>query len=1025
MGEKGAFTDPVTWEEHFQGLREAVAETIKSEPGSPVAVQLLGLVRELVRIFPDLMETEDTRQDFLAPSFGEFFSFILRRPVPWEWETMTAKLIRETTPERGTEEDDSVVLEWQGVRPANAVETAAFSALSKGLAWFITTGLRGPVLFHRLQALSPFPEGPPPTTPGVKVSWGFQDLDIAENIAKGLGLPRADLVAAMTHGPILPWGVTLGGGPLSAPKAFPFDDDLTHLLKMDAGAWSDLRFHGEIRGRAWESFFSVTCRGLEVDRDQKTACFIVDITPAWGVREWEEAVDLETMTVRDAHREEALAMRTAALEWTREDWTTWADSVSSSLTEAMERLGGMGAKLQAKMVVSGTSTASLTIGGEAVGMVGEPEAVVIEPPAAELVLTGLTPAVVVSPLGVEEVEPTLATYVAGEGFLSVRGGQQLKFLHKPAPDPAKVKTLEEEWEARLKEGVAIQEATGETPDWIEENRRRGAGNPWKLKESEKQRIREELGRSPHGVAEFAGGSEPRWVRIYEDQKGKRWEFYLGGQWRFLNERRRQAVAKVLEEEEERLVQTGKTLEAQSAGALFPPLDEIGRNQRSLERVQAKREALTSWGRAIKVLAFLRKQASAQRQGTVEVDADTFKLWIWGTEEAPDNWLSTVRETLGMLLDISATIVGVTQGAGASLVQWEYRAKDAPERGQDAAKSARGSNIVFFVTLNPILLGGLLLLESTPRTLAHGRETSTFDTSEKNRRKKEKEIEKTGDRLAYSPELHLDHFLEVLGEPPEVQKLGQTLADHITAAGSAISRKWTSKPKGGKNPDGSMERHYTRRFCDLIPEGTVFHGALGNFGQSPEGGWRMAGRHNDLRRTNYSLLEFMDIEVPTGGAGDRRREAFLRGLQALRRVVLDLGEGLLAVRLGDTWHDLGAGMTEAQAIHLLQNGKVFPFFSPGWIAKVRAAYEAKAALVLPRDAEEARDRRWKKPQPDAEGFPLHVQLRSAMEGRGLTQLQAAGEIGVSQKTVSVWLKGEKPLSPESAAKVREWIGRGGK
>jgi DNA-binding transcriptional regulator YiaG len=1018
MGEKGAFTAPVTWEEHFQGLREAVAETIKGEPGSPVAVQLLGLVRELVRIFPDLMETEDTRQDFLAPSFGEIFSFFLRRPVPWDWETMAPVLLPGTTPETGVEEDASMVLEWQGVRPANALETAAFSAVSKGLAWFIKDGMRGPVLFHGLQGLTPFPTvSPSPIPEGVKHHWGILEIVTAEDIAKGLGLPLEEVLnSVVSHGPILPWRIALGGeGPLYHPAGFPFDRDLTELLRVDAGAWNDLRFRGEIRGRAWESHFFITCRGLEVDHDQKTACFILDISPAWGVREWEEATDLETMTVRDKHREEAVAMRTAALEWTREDWTTWADSVSASLTEAMDRLGGMGARLQGHGVVESSGSATLTTEAQEGADTPLVSAVAMPQGVSALATVGE-----VSALGVEEVEPVLATYVAGEGFLSVRGGQQLKFLDKPAPDPAKVKNLEDVWEARLQEGVTIQEETGETPDWIEENRRRGAAtNPWKLKESEKKRIREELGRSAHGVAEFASGSEPRWVRIYEDHKGKRWEFYLGGQWRFLNESRRRAVAKVLEEEEERLVQAGKTLEIQSAGALFPPLDEIGRNQRSLERVQAKREALTSWGRAIKVLAFLRKQASAQKQGTVEVDADTFKLWIWGTEEAPDNWLQTVRETLGMLLDISATIVGVTQGAGASLIAWEYRTKDAPEKGQDAARYAKGSNLVFFITLNPILLGGLNLLASTPKTLATGAQTPTFDTSEKNRREKKKDIEGMGDRLAYSPELHLDHFLEVLGEPPEVQKLGQTLADHITAAGSAVSKRWTMKPKGGKNPDGSMERHYTRQFCDLIPEGTVFHGALGNFIQNPEGGWKMAGKHNDLRRTNYSLLEFMGLDLPQGANESGRREVYLQGLKALLRVVVGWGDGILAVKLSGKWYDLGTPMEEAKLLHLLKEGRIVPFFSPGWLDKVRAAYETKTNLRLPKSRDEADAARWKKPT-DEEGFPFQVQFKATMERYGLNQSQTAKVLGVSKMTVSNWITGKKPLSPESAKKVKEWM-----
>jgi DNA-binding XRE family transcriptional regulator len=1010
MGEKGAFTEPVTWEEHFQGLREAVAETIKGEPGSPVAVQLLGLVRELVRIFPDLMETEDTRQDFLAPSFGEFFSFILRRPVIWDWVEN-----RPVFMEAGADYLEGVPglsSEWQGVRPANALETAAFSALSKGLAWFITTGLRGPVLFNRLQSLSPFPEGPPPTTPGVKVSWGFQDLDIAENIAKGLGLPRAGLVAAMTHGPILPWGVSLGGGPLSAPKSFPFDEDLTQLLRVDAGAWSDLRFRGEIRGRAWESHFFITCRGLEVDHDQKTACFILDISPAWGVREWEEAVDLETMTVRDRHREESVAMRTAALEWTREDWTTWADSVSASLVDAMGRLW-KGADLQGHAVVESSGSATLTTEAQEGADTPSVSAVAMPQGVSALATVGE-----VSALGVEEVEPVLATYVAGEGFLSVRGGHQIRFLQKPAPDFSKVKVLDTVLEDRIKEGEAIVDATGETPSWLEENSKRNReGAPWRLKKTEVSRIREDLARSPHGVAEYGRGGV-QWVRIFDDGKGKRWEFSLGGPWKFLHEGIRLKTLKALEKEEEELVQKAEELETQSRAMLFPlNKDEQDRLRKRLDLNQTKREALTSWGRAIKVLGLLQKQTSGQRQATIEVDADTFKVWLWGAEEAPENWLATIRETLMLLVDINATILGVSQGAGASLIAWEYRTKDAPEKGQDAAKYAKGSNLVFFITLNPILLGGLNLLSSTPKTLATGAQTPTFDTSEKKRREKKKEIEGMGDRLAHSPEIHLDHFLEVLGESPEVQTLGQVLANHLTAAGAPVAKGWTTK--GRKNPDGSMERQYTRRFCDLIPEGAFFHGALGHFIQNPEGGWKMAGKHNDLRRTKYSLLEFMGIDLPGGNAQERRDEATLLGYRALRRVVLELGEGLLALRLSGKWHDLGAPMEEAKLLHLLKDGRVFPFLSPGWLDQIRAAYEAKTGRKLPKTAEEAHAARWKKTLQFGEVFPVEVELQAAMERRGLTQAQAAAALGVSRMTLSKWLKGSQ-LSPENRKRVQSWV-----
>jgi predicted transcriptional regulator len=68
-------------------------------------------------------------------------------------------------------------------------------------------------------------------------------------------------------------------------------------------------------------------------------------------------------------------------------------------------------------------------------------------------------------------------------------------------------------------------------------------------------------------------------------------------------------------------------------------------------------------------------------------------------------------------------------------------------------------------------------------------------------------------------------------------------------------------------------------------------------------------------------------------------------------------------------------------------------------------------------------RWKKTLQFGEVFPVEVELQAAMERRGLTQGQAASELGVSQKTVSVWLRGDKPPSRERAEKIREWIAKG--
>lgn len=994
--EKGVFPRVISWEAHFQALRKDVKKSIKGMPGHPIAVQLLALIREVVESIPDLMERDDVRLDFLDPGPGGYFSFYIRRPVPWNWETMTPVLL----PGTGLDDDASMRLEWPGGRPTNAMETVAFSALSNGLAWIIKGKEKRPALLHGLQGLTLFPEEPPPPVPdGTTVKWGLWDLDLAWTVAKGLGLPGDPIT---TFGPILPWPITVGGDvPVFAPKSFPFDKDLTHFLGLGSQAWKNLRLTGETKGSHWENHFFLSCRGLEVDEDTQEAHFVLELAPRWGrflntenqfftlrdnlttekltaaISEWSNRLDL---TIGDAQD-----MGDRAQDWELKEWESWASSISGSLTEVMERLNKRGTSPQDAI----TSGADPTVGhgGEARGMV--------------------------------KVEGVLLTFNTGEGFLSARGSEQIKFLGRPAPDSSKVKRLEDEWDRRLLEGETILEETGKAPDWIKENRGRGSSG-WQLTKTEKDRIREELGRGPHGVAEFGHGVEPRWVRIGEDSKGRRWEFHLGGQWRFLNEGLRVKTLKALEAEEEDLTLLEKKLEGECRGSLFPPTEELGRVRKRQDLNSQRREALTSWGRAIQVLARLRAEQATQRQETIEVDADTFKIWIWGTEEAPDNWLSTIRETLWMLVNISATVVGITQGAGASLISYEYRTKDAPWKGQDAAKGARGSNIIFLVTLNRALLGGIAFLESGERILPSGVKTITFDTSEKNRRMKGKDIEKV-DQLNYSPEVHLAHFLQVLGESQEAQRIGQTLADHITPAGAAVSNRWTKKYKGGKNPDGTMERQYKTKFCTLIPEERFYHGALGSFIQTPENGWRMGGKHNESRRTNYSLLEFMGLELPQGANESGRREVYLKGFKALLRVVVEWGNGILAARFAEKWYDLGKHMEEAKLLHILKEGRIFPFFDPGWIDKIRTAYEAKTNRKLPKSREEAEAARWRKPLDD-EGFPLKVRIERTMESRNLNKGQVAKELGISRMTLSKWFKGS-PISPENLKIVMAWLEEG--
>lgn len=1036
MGEKGAFTDPTPWETHFQGLREAVAEVLKDRPGSPVAVSLLGLLRELVRIFPQLMETEDTRQDFLVPDFGDFFSFILRRPVPWDWETMTATLTAETVAPSGTEEDENMVIEWQGVKPANAQETAAFAALSKGLAWIITGKMKGPALFSNLQGLSEFPQVDPPAPASqARFRFGFQDMDIGENILKGLGRDRAEVLnSVMTHGPILPLGVSLGGAArIISPRGFLFDDDLLALLGVDSGAWNDLHFRGEIGGKAWESRFAITCRGLEVDLDEKTAVFILDISPTWGTWwEYEDPETLGSMQIRDRAMDEAQAMRTTALEWGPQEWTAWSDSIAATLTETMERLGGMGAKLQGQAVVTGTSSATLTIGGEARGEVGQPLPIILEPEPGELTLTGHAPTITISPFGVEEVEPVLrsASWTSDSIRTSHLAQNQLRALNSLARGFTKAKNLYREEESRIMEGVEILDRTGERPEWLLESRKKH-GTGFELAKTEKDLIRKRLLGDRAGFFERdRGGTIVLVTGIPTAIPGEVQELHLGGEGlQFLNRQALKAMQDSARRELDTLEKREQTLADEVDRALIQPLDELQEVQRGMEKVRRKQEIYTSWAMAQDLFRHLVDEVAAQGRTTIEVDALALKDWMWPGGGAPDNWLQSVSETLALLFKQTAATAKagkVIQG-GSFITIRGTRHREHPTKPLTAedTKGVRGGNLVYTILVNEALLGAIALLKTGTRTLPSGVETETLETGKLTKDQNEK-VRKRGDRLGMVM-AHMDALLKAQGFDEVETALAKHLSAYLTKTKGGVDRKWTTKPKGGKNPDGTIFRQYTSAFgCPFLPApGAGFlYGALGTFDKSPERGWEMGGRPTPSKHKG-GLLYHMGLELPQGADRAGRNRVYLKGLKALRRVVLDLGEGVLALKDKEgTWHDLGASIPEPLLVHLLQEGLIFPFLTPRWEEKIRAGFEATTGTRLARGTAEADKRRWETkpstPETGLDGFPLHVLLAAELEKRGLSRAQGANLLGVSAPMVSLWINGKKPISKESASKIRAWI-----
>jgi len=1013
-------TTPPTWPSHQVAIKKALGETFGRDWDQAGGAYLLGVVRDVAETFCFLVQdSKEDRETYLKHD-GAVRWIVNSRPCPWDWEAMRPRLLAKTVIQEEHGEDEEVEWDSWGPRPTDHRETAAFLVLSKGLAWEMGPGrddkdrpITRAAALHGFRGLEDFPLESPPRPSG-ELPMGGLDLNLAAELADGLNLKENFLEITPRLWAIFAPTLTVGGGfPVYTSKPGTLlDDTISRFIGADNPAWKELRFRGVIQGEPWESYFRAMCRGLLVNREEKTARWVFDVETQWGNAEsqlWDVA-----------------PLKATAKGWSVEDWYSWVQVIKDEIDQATAVLQVELPELPEE--VAGRKDATATPQGVgAKAEIGAPVGLVTFPDTDQT--EGHPPIMATMEKAEEGRKPErefkTISFLGGEGMLSALGSKQLKFLGKPAPDPSKVVLLESVLDARIQEGIELLHSSGERPAWLREGTGRGGG--FELTKAEKTRIREEVGRSKHGMREVAPNGNVRWVRIGEDAQGKRWEFQLGGDWRLLHEGTRSSWRKQVEKDDKELAEREKDLEGKWKGAFLPPeedMDELKKVRKGRVLNQARREALTSWERAIRVLKMLRAEQASQRQETFEVSAEDLKLWIWGTNKAPESWLATVRETLGLLVNISGTVLGMVQGAGASLISWEYRRKDAPLEAQDQAAGMRGSNTVFVITLNKILTGGLDQLRAGTRTLPSGVTTVTYDTSKANRTAKEKEIKKMGDRLEYFPEVHLEYFLEVLGYHKEEQLLAQFFSGYITGATTFMHKKWTTRPKGGTYEDGSIQRRYTSAFrdCHLLPApGTgFFHGALGSYKQGPESGWKMGGKHNDAGRTNYSLLEVMGLDLPTGPgkAENRRKEAYLRGLLALRRVVGTLGDGVLAVLHKGEWFNLLEPLEEPMALAVLKDGKIFPFFSPGWIDRIRAAYEAKIGGKLPETREEAEANRWT--QTGGEDiFPLHVLIQAAMERRGLTQAMAAKELGVSQMTISKWLN-EKPLSPENEAKVRDWI-----
>jgi DNA-binding XRE family transcriptional regulator len=244
------------------------------------------------------------------------------------------------------------------------------------------------------------------------------------------------------------------------------------------------------------------------------------------------------------------------------------------------------------------------------------------------------------------------------------------------------------------------------------------------------------------------------------------------------------------------------------------------------------------------------------------------------------------------------------------------------------------------------------------------------------------------------------------------------------------------------------RIYRRDFCPLLDEGKDYNAALGHFRQNPESGRKLTaggGRRPSASSGGHpeGLLDVLGLGLTRGPAANTVNPAVVDdALEAMRRVVeVELG-GRVAVRRVGRWLTLD----EAALLHvqdLTKDARFLLFVAADWQDRIHRRIEEAGRdrgfdLRLTRDREvkaasEAQRQAAALPAPEAEDqaqgadagtgldvAELRVRLHAGRKRAGKTVREAADNLNVSGKTISLWERGKQPIPPDRVEALETWL-----
>ena len=992
----------VTWEEHFQAVRAAVEGPFTGKPGHPVAVYLLGLVRDMAGVFSMLMDSEPHRAYYLkevAPSWLR-----ATQPCPWDWKTMRPLLQEEP------------FTRFEGPRPTHHEEAAAWLALSNGMAWMVKREAREngqdglprfvetehhAALLHGLQGLTAFPEKLPPP-----ISWEKgkpkeiplmgPDILLAEDLGGALELgvgqdPRNGnfLEASTRYGFILPQPVRVGGGfPVFSPlPGAPFGEELLHLLGSGSGAWPDLTFKGEARGRAWEVSFSVLCRGLE----------LVDTA---GALEAHWGFDISILWSRESLAE-AMETKAAAMEWDEEDWLTWTLAISAATEEAISRLKGGGAQLQAHAVATSSASALLQDavatpkGVEMVGSAGEARGVVSGGKTWDVVL----------PEGPTRMDRKAKGLVQGLFGLGI----SRDILKAPRWEELVAKETEK----------LTQEAMAAGKDPAKDTRLRvdrdHAGNErLVLSAATRRALREQAG--ARGFVEVAAGKDgavSEWVvkRLRHAGGYAEVSFTWYSLASHLIPQAREKEKKDLEARLKAAVVQGtplpfEALEAEDQAQLLKGLERL----RNTENASTLAEVIQREFGRTGAFPVIIPDATLRHALQLEMDPNGH-----AKVEAALNALQKLNFTLTVTGDPEFS--GQAFGAFVGVVAFDPKLR------------------AWSIELSPFAIGSLNVFKLESARRDGLRQAFTFDFMKELKEEEKKTLSYDQSATSLAPFFYTSHDFN------EAQKnLFRFLESSLTKTQDTARRgrehlKVTKKT----HQDYGKPRPYRHDFCELIPEGVEMVGFLGwkKDSRYAESGWRLKGTPGRATETSGvvspSLLYAMGVELPSGAHGNKRNALIKKALEDIQAVVEVAMGGLVAVkRPNGQWMTLD----QAKGLHADSLDRdassptyFFPFAPQDWVERMgRHHVEVSKARGVPVRITRSAAVRLEGFQEAIEGATVETEnlsnrLVSVRKERKLTQAQVGDIFKVSQSLVAAWERKAKPIPARLVPMVRGWVETG--